>query len=88
MQEISVMAEASKGGAPSREKVHQQEERKLACLERGKAQECNEKRKLRRVEEGAACPIEGKAQQAYKRALVEEHYSKGVPKEARLFDLS
>jgi len=79
---------------PIEGKVHQ-EKRKLACLERGKAQENRERRQLRRVEEKKpACPIQGEAQQTYERASVEElrkraeeHCGKGVPKEAQLFDL-
>jgi len=35
-------------------KVHQREERKLACLERGKAQEHSEKREVRKIEEEKA----------------------------------
>jgi len=34
------------------QKVHQQGEKKPACLERGKVQEHSEKREVRRVEEG------------------------------------
>jgi len=45
---------------PAEGKVHQGDKRKLACLERGKAQE----KKLRRVEEKeAVCPTKEKAQQ-------------------------
>jgi len=79
---------------PIEGKAHQ-EKRKLVCLKKGKAQENREGRQLRRVEEEKmACPVQGEAQQAYRRALVEElrkkvkeHCGKGVPKEVWLFDL-
>jgi len=65
------------------------------CLKRGKVQENREGRQLRRVkEEKAARPVQGEAQQAYMRALVEELRKRareycdiGVPKGAQLFDL-
>jgi len=49
---------------PIQEKVHQQEKRKLAYLEKGKAQECSEKREVRRIEEKkVVCSARGEAQQ-------------------------
>jgi len=79
---------------PIEGKAHQ-EKRKPACLERGKVQENRERRQLRKVEEKKpAHHIQGEVQQTYKRASVEElrkrveeHYGKGIPKEAQLFDL-
>ena len=91
-------------------KAHQQEERKVvhvampqkvqqerrpACLEREKAQEHSEKREVRQVkEEEAACSVQGKAQQEWKKTSVEKlriraevYYEKGVPEEVQLFEL-
>ena len=39
---------------PTEGKAHQRGERKLVCLERGKVQECSEKREVRRAEEEEA----------------------------------
>jgi len=78
------------------EKAHQQEERKLAHLKRGKVQECGKKRGVRKIEEEkTASPARGEAQQEeWKRSSIEElrkkaeeHCGKRVPQEARLLDL-
>jgi len=45
---------------PGQGKAHQQEKRKPVHLERGKAQEYGEKRKVRKMEEEkVACPARG-----------------------------
>jgi len=79
---------------PKEGKVHQGERRPV-CLERGKAQEQRGKREVRRVEEEkAACPVQEKAQQEWRRSSieelrkrVEEHCRKGVPEEAQFLEL-
>jgi len=78
---------------PVQEKAHQQEKRKPVCLIKGEAQK--RERKLRRVEEGeAARPVQGEAQQEWKRSSmeklrkrVEEHCGKGVLEKARFLEL-
>jgi len=72
---------------PDREKAHQ-EERRLARPIREKVQE-GEKRLRRIEEEKVACPVKREAQQEWRRSLIEElrkkaeeHYGKGVPREA------
>jgi len=77
---------------PYKGKAHQ--EKKLACLIKGKAQECGEKEVRQVEEEKAARPKRGEAQQEWKRSLTEElrkraeeHCGKGVPREAQLLEL-
>jgi len=78
---------------PVQEKAHQQEKRKPVRLIKGEAQK--RERKLRRVEEGeAARPVQGEAQQEWKRSSmeelrkrVEEHCGKGVLEKARFLEL-
>ena len=77
---------------PNGGKAHQQE-RRLACPIREKAQE-GEKRLRRMGEEKAARPAKGEAQQEWRgssieelRKKAEEHCGKEVPREARLLEL-
>jgi len=72
---------------PDGRKAHQGE-RRLACPIREKVQE-GEKRLRRMEEEKAACPVKEEAQQEWRRSLIEElrkkaeeHYGKGIPREA------
>ena len=66
------------------------------CLERGKAQECGKKRKVRRIEEEKVVyPTRGEVQKKeWKRSSIEElrkraeeHCGKRILQEARLLDL-
>jgi len=67
--------------------------KRVACLKKGKAHQGE--RRLRRVEEGeAACPVQGKAQQEWRRTPVEKlriraevYCGKGVPEEVQLLEL-
>ena len=76
----------------SLQKAYQHERRPARPIKK-KVQEGE--RQLRRVEEEkAACPVQGEAQQAYRRTTVEklrkraeEYYRKGVPAETRLLEL-
>ena len=77
---------------PNGGKAHQQE-RRLACPIREKAQE-GEKRLRRMGEEKAARPAKGEAQQEWRgssieelRKKAEEHCGKEVPREAQLLEL-
>jgi len=77
-------------------KAHQQEERKPACLKRGKVQEHGKKREMRRIEEEKAARLaRGEVQQEkWERSSIEElrkraeeHCGKRVLQEARLLEL-
>jgi len=77
---------------PNGGKVHQEERRPTRSI-REKVQEGEER--LRRMEEEKAVrPIKGKAQQEWRRSLIEElrkraekHCGKGVPEEVRLLEI-
>jgi len=76
---------------PDGGKAHQ-EERRPACPIREKTQEG--KKRLRRIEEEkTACPIKGEVQQEWRSSIeelrkkAEEHYGKGISREAQLLEL-
>jgi len=77
---------------PDGGKAHQ-EERRLACPIREKAQE-GEKRLRRMKEEKVARPVKGEAQQEWKRSSIEElrkraeeHCEKGILEEVQFLEL-
>jgi len=80
---------------PSEGKVHQGEVRKPVRPQRGKAQECNEKKEVRRVEKRVAYPVKREAQQEeWKRSSWEVLKKRAkwccgptVPQDAELWEL-
>jgi len=77
---------------PNEGKVHQEERRPVHPI-REKVQERG-KRLRRMEEEKAACPVKGEVQQEWRRSSMEElrkraeeHYKKGVLKEAQLLEI-